>query len=280
MVIQPLDSADNKMVRRIKRLNASRQARVKNQETVIEGARLVDEALAAGVEPRVVVYSPKWVERAEGRALLTRLQARSVHLFYVTDRLFREMSQVDTPQGLLAVIPLPRHLALEQLLAEGPKPLLLPVAVGVQDPGNLGTLMRAALAAGAHAFGVAAGTVEPFNPKCMRASAGAAFRLPIVPLESDWFETLQRHGVAVRTTAVDQGTPYFQVDWLGPAALVLGNEGNGLSDDWLTSTEVITIPMSPVSESLNVSMAGSIVLFHAAFRRQSEGIGFVPPAMV
>lgn len=280
MVIQPLDSADNKTVRRIRRLNQSRTARAKNQETVVEGARLLDEALAAGVLPRVVVYSPKWVERPEGRALLARLQARSIHLFYVTDRLLDEVSQVETPQGILAVIPLPPLGDLADLLVRGPKPLLFPVALGIQDPGNLGTLMRAALAAGAQAFGIAPGTVDPFNPKCVRASAGAAFRLPLVGLESQALDDLTASDVTVYTTAVDQGIPYYEADWAESAALVLGNEGHGLPAEWLQRTRVVTVPMSPASESLNVSMAGAILLFHAAFQRSTRGIGFQPPAML
>ncbi len=280
MVIQPLDSADNKMVRRIKRLNASRQARTKNRATVVEGARLVDEALASGMTPEVVVYSPKWVERVEGRAMMTRLRARSIPIFYVTDRLFEEISQVETPQGIMAVMSLPEPLTLERFLAHAPHPLLFPVALGIQEPGNLGTLMRAALAAGAHGLGVSLGTVDAFNPKCLRAAAGAAFRLPVVTLPPEWSEQLEAHGVAVRTTSVDQGQPYYEADWTEPVALALGNEGNGIESEWLSRTEVVTIPMSPASESLNVSMAGAILLFHAAFRRQEEGIGFQPPAMV
>ncbi|NMP22372.1 TrmH family RNA methyltransferase [Sulfobacillus harzensis] len=280
MVIQPLDSADNKMIRRIKRLNTSRQARIKSNATVVEGGRLLEEALAAGFQPQLVVYSPKWVERVEGRAMLTRLQARSTSLFYVTDRLFEELSQVETPQGILAVISLPRSVTLGDLLDKSPQPLLFPIALGIQDPGNLGTLMRAALAAGAHALGVASGTVEAFNPKCLRASAGAAFRLPVVSLDEGWPDVLRTAGVTIRTTAVDRGLPYHQADWTGSTALVLGNEGNGLDPAWYRDTEVVTIPMSPASESLNVSMAGAIVLFHAAFRRQEKGIGFAPPAMV
>jgi len=280
MVIQPLDSPDNKTVRLIKRLNTSHQARKKNRETVIEGGHMVDEALAAGIRPRVVVYSPRWVERSEGRAYLARLQALSIHLFYVTDNLFQEVSQVDTPQGLLAVIPTPVFGNLSWLLSQPCDPLLFPVALGIQDPGNLGTLMRAALAAGAHGFGIGPETVEPFNPKCIRASAGAIFRLPLIGLEDGWVQQLERARVAVRSTAVGQGEPYYQVDWSLPSAVVLGNEGNGLSSEWLDQTEVITIPMSPASESLNVSMAGSILLFHAAYHRHQSGIGFAPPAMV
>lgn len=280
MVIQPLDSADNKTLRQVKRLSQSHPARTKSQETVIEGPHLIEEALAAGLLPRLVVYSPKWVERAEGRSFMGRLQARSVHLFYVTDRLFEEISQVETPQGILAVIPSPQALNLEQVLAQAPQPLLLPVAVGIQDPGNLGTLMRAALAAGAHALLVGPGTVEPFNPKCIRASAGAAFRLPVVSCVADWLAQLKTAGVHVRATSVGRGMPYFEMEWHDSIAILLGNEGSGLPDELLQEAEVVTIPMSPAAESLNVSMAGSILLFHAAFRRQEAGIEFMPPAMV
>jgi TrmH family RNA methyltransferase len=280
MVIQPLDSADNKIMRQVKRLSQSHTARKKSGETVIEGPHLIEEALAAGLSPRLVVYSPRWVERAEGRSFLTRLAARSVHLFYVTDRLFEETSQVETPQGILAVIPVPQPLDFEALWEKAPGPYLLPAAVGIQDPGNLGTLIRAALAAGAQAFIIGPGTVEPFNPKCIRASAGASFRLPMIQGEGQWVQALADRGVSVRATAVDRGRPYFEVPWEGSAAVLLGNEGSGLADDWLRQAEVVTIPMSPASESLNVAMAGAVLLFHAAYRRQAAGVGFAPPAVV
>lgn len=280
MVIQPLDSADNKIMRQVKRLGQSHQARKKSGETVIEGPHLIEEALAAGLAPRLVVYSPRWVERPEGRSLLTRLQTRSIHLFYITDRLFAEVSQVETPPGILAVIPLPTALTLDNLWGQMPGPYLLPAAVGIQDPGNLGTLIRAALAAGAQAFIVGPGTVEPFNPKCIRASAGACFRLPMVWADKDWVAGLTSHGVQIRATSVASGRPYFEIPWEESACVLLGNEGSGLGSEWLQQAEVITIPMSPAAESINVAMAGAVVLFHAAYRRQAAGVGFAPPAVV
>jgi TrmH family RNA methyltransferase len=280
MVIQPLDTGDNKTVRRIKRLNQSHTARKKAGQTIIEGYRLIEDALGAGVRPELVVYSPRWVEHADGRSFLVRLQALSIHLFYVTDRLFQELSQVETPQGILAVAPIPELLSVETLWRRAPEPILLPVAAGLQDPGNLGTLMRAALASGAHALGVTAGTVEPFNPKCIRASAGAAFRLPMVFLDAEGLQELRDRGAVLRATAVDAGKPYFDADWTTPSVMLLGNEGNGLDQDWRDGAELVTIPMSPAAESLNVSMAASVILFHAAFQREKAGIGFLPPAMV
>jgi TrmH family RNA methyltransferase len=280
MVIQPLDTADNKTIRQIKRLISSRAARTKSQETVIEGFRLIEEALAAGVTPRVVVYSPKWVERAEGRSFLIRLQALSIRLFYVTDRLFDEVTQVETPQGLLAVVPMPKSVGLEQVLANPHYPLLLPVAAGIQDPGNLGTLVRAALASGAVGMAMAPHTVEAFNPKAIRASAGAVFRLPLLNLAEADMARLREAGVGVKATAVTGGTPYYDVDWSEPTVLLLGNEGNGLDEHWLAQAETVTIPMSWAADSLNVSVAGAVILFHAAYVRHKAGLGFAPPAML
>lgn len=280
MVIQPLDTADNKTIRQIKRLIASHPARKKSRETVIEGSRLLEEALAAGLTPRVVVYSPKWVERAEGRSFLMRLQALSIHLFYVTDRLFQELSLVETPQGLLAVVPIPEPVALDRILADSSYPLLLPAAVGIQDPGNLGTLLRAALASGSASFALGPNTVEAFNPKALRASAGAVFRLPLVDLRDTDLARLREAGVRVRATTVRTGTPYFDVDWSEPSVLLLGNEGHGLTDEWFHEAQTVTIPMSWAAESLNVSLAGAVILFHAAYVRHRAGLGFAPPAMV
>lgn len=280
MVIQPLDSADNKTVRLVRRLQGSQHSRSKTQETIVEGGRLVDEVLSSGIEPRVVLYSPKWVERAEGRSLLARLAARSIHLLYVTDRLYGEMSQVEASQGIMAVIRVPDFAVLDRFLDEAIAPLLFPVLVGIQDPGNLGTLIRTALAAGAQGVGIGPGTVSPFNPKSIRASAGSLFRLPLVSFDQEDIQRLREREVQVLLTAPDGGKAYFESDFKPATAILLGNEGNGLSSEWLALADVITIPMSPASESLNVSIAGSVLLFHAAYVRQKHGIGFQPPVMV
>lgn len=280
MIIQPLDSADNKTIRHIKRLVDSAHARRRHQETVLEGYRLVEDALGAHVYPSVIVYSPKWVEKQEGRSFLGRLQALSIRLLYVTDRLLQEISQVQTHQGILAVVKAPQPWSLQRVIAEHQPPLFLPIGAEVQDPGNLGTLIRAALAAGCPAFGVTSGTVDAFNPKCVRASAGAVFRLPIVALTDGWLEELQAADVRPRMAVPEGGRPYYEADWTIPTAVVLGNEGAGITKTWLSHAELVTIPMSPACESINVAMAGSVVMFHVAYQRAQAGIGFSPPFMV
>ncbi|MCY0877569.1 MAG: RNA methyltransferase [Firmicutes bacterium] len=267
-------------MRRVRHLSQSSEARKRSRETIVEGSRLIEEALAAGQQPRAVLYSPKWVEREAGRSLLVRLEAMGVTAVYVSERVMGELSQVETPPGILAIVPIPRERALDDLLRQAKPPYVLPVAVGIQDPGNLGTLFRAALASGAPAMGVAKGTVEPFNPKCIRAAAGAAFRLPVVALGEDWLQRLRSGGVEVRMTAVDRGRPYYTVPWDGAVALVLGNEGHGLEPSWMSDATVVTIPMSPAAESLNVGVAGAILLFHAAYQRAAAGVGFSAPPML
>jgi len=277
MVVQPLDSAENKLIRQIKRFATSHHARVKNQRTVVEGGRLIEEALGAGFRPHVVVYSPRWVAKPDGRALIQRLEAAGARPLYITDRLFDSLSALEAPPGVMAVVDLPPWRSLDEVLDPDPVPWII-VADAIQDPGNLGTLVRAALAAGARTVAVTPGTVEPFNPKTIRASAGAIFRLPVVRLADAWPSVLRQQGFRLYAAVVENGLPYGAVDWHVPLAIILGNEGNGLNLRTLAGAEPITIPMSPAANSLNVSMAGTVLAFHAAYVRQSKALPIFPPA--
>jgi TrmH family RNA methyltransferase len=277
MVIQPLDSLDNKLLRQVKRLADSHHARAKTRLTVIEGGHLLEEALACGAIPQTVVYSPKWVANEEGRALVALASGRGARQVYVTDRIVAALSALETPPGILAVVPWPREWRLDEVAAQRGDRLLLAVAYEVQDPGNLGALVRVALAAGCDALAYAAGTVEPYSPKVLRASAGTVFRLPVVRVEDAWWEVLRRHGIVVRMAVVHGGAPYAALDWTRPVAVVLGNEARGLPAPLATFGEAVSIPMSPAANSLNVSTAASVLLFHAAWQRAQAGHEWRPP---
>ncbi|MCY0881180.1 MAG: RNA methyltransferase [Firmicutes bacterium] len=267
MILQPLDTVDNKAIRRMRHLLDSRTYRDKQQLAVIEGVRLVEAALAAGVRFRDVVYSPRLVGTERGRSLLMRLQLLSDRMVYVTDRVLDTLSLVEADQGIMAAIPwsLPVHKTLPPLND------VLVVAWGVQDPGNLGTLIRSVHAAGFQAFAVTAGTVDTANPKVLRASAGSIFSLPIWRLEEGWLEEALKSGTtSIRATVVNGGQAYTDVDWMRPSVLLLGNEGNGLPAHLAQQTEAITIPMNPAANSLNVAVAGSVMVFHAAWQRRSH----------
>lgn len=277
MIVHPLDSSDNKIIRTVRRLMTSHTFRDKSGQTVVEGRRVVDEALSAGVSFRHVVYSRRLLQETGGKNLIARLQASSTRLLYVTERLMEEISGVEAPQGVVGVISwtLPEVTSFP-LPASGPA--LLVVAEALQDPGNLGSLIRSAQAAGAHGIGVTKGTVEVFNPKTLRACAGSVFRIPVFRVPLNWMEFAKEQGLAVRATTVTGGQPYDQVDWMAPVIIVLGNEGNGLTLE--EEAEPITVPMVPTADSLNVAMAGSVILFHAASQRRLGGISPSPPLMI
>ncbi|MGH9275569.1 MAG: TrmH family RNA methyltransferase, partial [Acidimicrobiales bacterium] len=176
-----------------------------------------------------------------------------------------------TPQGIAAIarrIDVTVDVAVA-VAAGGPLTLVL---VDVADPGNAGTLLRAAEAAGAAAVLFCGGSVDPCNPKCVRASAGALFHLPVaIGGEAEAvLERLGGEGVRTAATVVRGGTPYDEADLAGPLAIVLGSEAHGLSPGLVDAIDVrLTIPMAGRSESLNVAMAGSVLCFESLRQRRN-----------
>lgn len=269
MILQPLDSTDNKTIRSIRRLLSNRRFRGKAGETVLEGPRMIREALEAGTQVLSVLYSPKFVSHEHGRSLIAHLGMLSVRTIYVTDRILDELSDVETHQGIMGIIRVKLPEQGDWPEPQGTSTFFL-VASGIQDPGNLGTLIRTAHAAGVHAVGMTSNTVDPYNPKALRSSAGSAFRIPLLHLGENWMDSLLKRGVTLRAAVVSDGTPYYDVDWDVSVALVLGNEGNGLAAEEVKQMERVTIPMHRTADSLNVSVAGAVMLFHAAWDRRRK----------
>ncbi len=178
----------------------------------------------------------------------------------------RSVSGVVTPQGILALVRLPiRTLAGLELCANS----LILVASGVQDPGNLGTLIRTAAAAGATLVCTTPGTVSARNPKSVRSSAGAVFHIAILEgvTPSEISDCCGRFGVHLYRTSAKEGLPYFEANFRGSCAFLLGNEGSGIPEAAWASHPSLRIPMSPAVESLNVAAAGAILLFEALRQR-------------
>ncbi len=187
----------------------------------------------------------------------------------VAAQLFDRLSDVQTPQGILAVFPFPSFPAAE----DDPAPLIL-LLDRLRDPGNLGTLLRAAAGAGVNAVYLSPETVDPWNPKAVRAGMGAHFRIPLLPLAAKTLNEL-RERLPRRVIASATATrPYDAVDWTGPAALVIGGEAEGVSPEterW--GTEEVGIPLVHDVESLNAAVAGAVILFEAARQRRLVGTG-------
>jgi TrmH family RNA methyltransferase len=185
------------------------------------------------------------------------------------DVVFQSAAATETPQGVAALVKLKPH-KLEELLS-APDPLIIGAA-GVQDPGNLGTIIRSAEAFAAAGVLVGAGTVSPFNPKVVRASAGSLFRLPVVEVEfAALVKMLRERGMKVLATSSHKGRPIHQSDLTRGAAVLIGNEGAGIAREVMRDVdELIAIPHAANVESLNAGVAASIVLYEAARQRQTN----------
>jgi len=232
----------------------------------VEGPFLVEEALAAAPAVRthsVLTAESGWAKFAR---LMERLPAEA-EAVQVPDRLFEQVAQTQNPQGIAALVELPPH-NLDTLL--GGQNLLLLVACGLQDPGNLGTLMRSAAAFGASALFTLPETVSPFNPKVVRSSAGAIFRLPVLA-DLGVNELLPRLRAArVRIIAADRHSPsqLEQADLKGSLAILVGREASGLPPEIAREASLLlSIPIRPGMDSVNAATAGSIFLYEAARQR-------------
>ncbi len=210
---------------------------------------------------RVVLYVPDADEDVSGLARTSR--SRGVHTLSVTRELLERAADTESPQGILAISDFP-----DLDVSVGDTSPLLLIADQIRDPGNLGTLIRSAHGAGAHAMLVTPGTVDPYSPKVVRAGMGSHFQLPIQVL--DWSHPPTVLTSCTTYAAVANGNlRYDDVDWSSPTALIVGNETNGPSDAALGyAFDTVGIPLAVTLESLNAGVAGSVILFEAARQRR------------
>ena len=229
----------------------------------LEGLHLIEEAIRSGL--RIVTI----FVRSDRLPLLDRFRIPGpTEILELPGEVFASAVTTESPQGIAALAEVPAF-TLEKILAV--PHLLLIVSAGLQDPGNLGTIARSAEAFGADGLIALPGTVSIWNSKALRASAGSAFRLPVIPtISKELFPALRSHGIRALATTVDGGTPAGQLDLSQPIALFIGNEGNGLSSDLISQCDDrITIPCPGPVESLNAAIAASILLYEASRQRQT-----------
>jgi TrmH family RNA methyltransferase len=233
---------------------------------LLEGPRLVAEALAAGLAVVEGVATPEAEQAPASRGVVSALRDRGVRVHRVAPALVASLSELETSQGVLA---LARRPAPDEARVFSGTPLVL-VADGVQNPGNLGALVRTAEAAGATGAILAAGCADPFSWKALRGSMGSAFRLPVARRGEIGreIEALLERGLRVVATAADGDLRYDAADLRGPVAVVVGSEGRGLSPAALErASSRVRIPLAGAVESLNVAAAAALVLFEAARQR-------------
>lgn len=241
-----------------------RRAREREGRFLAAGVRVVEELLDAGLVPRLAVMSSSLEDTDRGVRLRDRLEAVA-EVRRIPNAALRRLGDTATTQGVLVLAETP-VASLGDVAPEGGSVVL--VVDGVQDPGNLGTLARSAAAFGCDAVVCLPGTVDPWNPKAVRASAGALFRAPVVLATGEELdEWLGWHGYLL--VGADAGGSGVADEPLPPrVALVVGNEGAGLSD-WIRSRSdrLVAVPMRGGTESLNVAVAGAILLYELTRER-------------
>ena len=261
-----ITSAQNERVKYVRSL-ARRRVRQREGRFVVEGTRLLDELKRAGLRPALAFYTGTWAESSAGQRLLPLISAADEGAWPVSETVMAACSDTQTPQGVLAVLP---FMNLE------PRPGLLLILDGIRDPGNLGTILRSAEAAGVGQVLLAPGTVDLYNPKVVRGAMGAHLRLPV--LSQDWPEINRRAGDrAVWLADAAAGTAYDAVDWTQPLALIVGGEASGAGQQASDlATGRVSIPMAGGADSLNAAMAATVILFEMARQRRNSTLKEYP----
>lgn len=242
-----------------------RRGRERRGLTLAEGVRLVEEALAAKIVIRGAAVAPALEGTPRGAALKARLMALGTPLETLADDELAGVADTEHPQGIVAVVEPPAWRLAQ--IAPGPRGVVL-VLDGVQDPGNVGALARTALGLGAAGLLALPGTADLLNPKALRGSMGALFRLPTVHVTPEECLAWARDaGVELWATARD-GVPVGQVRPAGPVGLLLGNEGAGLDPSLVAAAgRTVAIPLAGPVESLNVAVAAGILLYEVTRER-------------
>jgi RNA methyltransferase, TrmH family len=252
-----ITSRQNQKIKRIKQLTSQAKFRKKENAYVVEGIRLLEEALQADQVPEQVLYIPDLDQR--GQTLVQIFQDQQVNCELAAPDVLNAASDTENSQGIVAIFP------IEPLPIPEQKDLVL-IADEIRDPGNLGTLMRSSLAAGADLILLSPGTVDLYSPKVVRAGMGAHFRLPAIA--ASW-EEISRicAGLVLYLADMNQGESCWETDLTAPLGIILGGEANGPGKNARElSTHIIHIPMNTHSESLNAAAAGAVLLFE--IRRQ------------
>ncbi len=289
--VERITSLQNPRVKRLVRLR-ERRARDEEGRFLVEGYREVRRALEKGVRPEELYFAPDWFLGTNEPALLEQARQAGAQLFELSKEAFAKVAYRERPDGLLAVaaqwkrtladldqlvgrgLPTPPRLSTPSATAGSGDPTrqrapFLLVCESIEKPGNLGTILRSADAAGCDAVIVCDPVTDLFNPNVVRASTGVLFSVPVVVAESTAVRAwLKARGIRAAATTPHTDTLYTRTDLRGPLAIVMGSEQYGLSEFWMKEADVLVrIPMAGQADSLNVAMATIITLFEAVRQR-------------
>lgn len=261
-----IESSSNKIIKEIRSLNKKKN-RIKRGLYFIEGIRIVEDAIKSEEDIEYVLYSDKLFDVQMGKELLDFIDGK-YKTYKVNESLFNDVSDTETPQGILAVIKM-KNYSIEDIFTEKDFIIILD---RLQDPGNMGTIIRSADALGATGIIISKGSVDVYNQKVLRSTMGSLFHIPIIHVE-DIKETilkLKEKDIKIFATTLNESKYCYDVDFKKNIAVIIGNEGNGVgSDIYNLSDENIIIPMIGNSESLNVAMASSIIMYEVLRQRKN-----------
>jgi RNA methyltransferase, TrmH family len=255
--VKRIASPSNPLIKTVRRLAHPRR---RESRFLIEGEKLVRSALECGlaIDDVLLAAPPTASER-------TAFDLAGAGVTVTSERIFRQVSSVESPDGILAIARRPVR-SLDELSTAG----FVLVSAGIQDPGNLGAIARVAEAAGASALAVVKGSADPFGPKAVRGSMGSLFRVPVFEIEDPGL--LASRGFRLAALVPRGGTDFRRADWTPPLAILLGGEGRGLTFEAITAADLrVTIPMAGAVESLNVATAAALVLYQATGARPAPG---------
>lgn len=263
--MEQIASGQNKWVKYVRSLE-QRKYREREKAFLLEGIRLIEEALKSDWELEVVLYSSKLLGNERGKNLFAFLENKQINILPIADNIMDKITDTENSQGILAVAK-QREWIKEEL---GQEPFLWVLVDRVQDPGNLGTIIRTAHANAVQALFLTKGTVDLFSPKTIRSTMGSIFHLPVIQLEDmgEFWEPLEKNKVKLVVGDVLAQQYCYQADLTRSVAICIGNEGSGPGEEIKSKAELLVkIPMPGLAESFNVAIASGIILYEATRQR-------------
>lgn len=257
-----ITSSSNTIIKEIKSLHRKKDRWAKNS-FFVEGVRGVEDCIKSGIRVEYLVYSDMLLSTNGGQQLLEEISYKDYKIYYISDKLFKEVSDTEKPQGILAVVKLHLKNIKEALLEKNNFLVLLD---RIQDPGNLGTIIRTADAFGANGVIVTEGCVDVFNPKTIRSTMGSIFHVPIIYYGciKEAIRDLKAYNIKIITTSLAAKKYSYEIDFNTSFSLVIGNEASGVSEEVIEASDsLIKIPMTGQAESLNAAIASSVIMYEA-----------------
>lgn len=263
MEIKLISSENNAIIKHVKSLQLKKQ-RTKHLQFTVEGVRIIEECLKYNGDIDYIIYSEDLHKVQGGIDLLDKISIKGYTTYEVPSQLFNKIATTESPQGIMAVINM-QNRTLKDLDPRDNGNLFFVILDRIQDPGNMGTIIRTSESAKVDAVIITKGSVDPYNDKTLRATMGAIFHLPIIQCnDNEWMEYLKEKNVTLIAADLNTDKTYIDIDYNKNIGIVIGNEANGIDSNILSNVdERVIIPILGKIESLNASVAAGILIYKA-----------------